>query len=114
MARQAGFPAGRLSARRALTGTVGTGPEALPSCACFIDPALAGRGFATEAMKALPADAIPRFAVTEIVADHFADNPASGRVLVKPGFVKTGTGTGTSGARDGLAPLELYRRSKGD
>lgn len=93
----------------ALIGTVGIGPEAPPSCAYFIDPAHAGQGFATEAMQALLADAIPRFAFTEIEADHFADNPASGRVLLKLGFVKTGTGTGTSGARDGPAPMVLYR-----
>ncbi|MFN5244217.1 MAG: GNAT family N-acetyltransferase, partial [Novosphingobium sp.] len=74
----------------ALIGTVGIGPEAPPSCAYFIDPAPAGQGFATEAMQALLADAIPRFAFTEIEADHFADNPASGRVLRKAGFRPTG------------------------
>ncbi|MFN7597978.1 MAG: GNAT family N-acetyltransferase, partial [Cereibacter sp.] len=93
-------------------GTIGIGPEARPSCACFIDPAHAGQGYATEAMQALLADVIPRFALTGIEADHFADNPASGRVLLKLGFVKTGTGTGTSGARDGPAPTVLYRRMK--
>jgi RimJ/RimL family protein N-acetyltransferase len=93
----------------ALIGTVGIGPEAKPSCAYFIDPAHAGQGYATEAMQALLADAIPRFVLTEIDADHFADNPASGRVLLKLGFAKTGTGMGTSGARDGPAPMVTYR-----
>jgi RimJ/RimL family protein N-acetyltransferase len=64
-------------------------------------------------MQALLADAIPRFALTEIDADHFADNPASGRVLLKLGFAKTGTGTGTSGARDGPAPMVTYRWTQG-
>ena len=96
----------------ALIGTVGIGPEAVPSCAYFIDPAHAGQGYATEAMQALLADAIPRFALTDIEADHFADNPASGRVLLKLGFVKTGMGMGTSGARDCPAPMVLYRWTK--
>ncbi len=98
---------------KALIGTVGIGPEATPSCAYFIDPAHAGQGYATEAMQALLADAIPRFVLTEIEADHFADNPASGRVLLKLGFVKTGTGMGTSGARDGPAPMVKYRWTQG-
>ena len=97
----------------ALIGAVGIGPEAVPSCAYFIDPAHAGQGYATEAMQALLADAIPRFALTDIEADHFADNPASGRVLLKLGFAKTGTGMGTSGARGGPAPMVLYRWTQG-
>ncbi len=49
-----------------------------------------GRGFATEAARA-----ILRLAAAlghkQIVASHFADNAASGRVLEKAGFVLTGS-----------------------
>ena len=48
-----------------------------------------GRGYATEA-----ADAVLRIARTlghrRVVAGHFTDNPASGKVLRKLGFVPTG------------------------
>jgi RimJ/RimL family protein N-acetyltransferase len=98
----------------ALIGTVGIGPKAAPSCAFFLDPAQWGYGYTTEAMQALLADAIPRFALTAIEAEHFADNPASGRVLLKLGFRKTGDGLGTSGARKDPAPTVLYRWTKGD
>ncbi len=46
-----------------------------------------GRGFATEALQALIAEAR---ALGELEAGHFVDNPASGRVLAKGGFAYTG------------------------
>lgn len=49
-----------------------------------------GQGYATEA-----AQAVLRLAETlghrRVVAKHFVDNPASGRVLTKAGFRRTGT-----------------------
>jgi RimJ/RimL family protein N-acetyltransferase len=96
-----------------LIGTVGLGPEPEPSCTYFIDPDHAGQGYATEAMQALVAEVIPRFGLSAITAEHFADNPASGRVLEKLGFRKTGETMGNSGARPAPAPLVRYRLEAG-
>ncbi len=61
-----------------------------------------GRGFATEA-----ADAVLKIARAlghgRVVAGHFADNPASGKVLRKLGFIPTGR----PGRRFSLARGEL-------
>ena len=48
-----------------------------------------GQGFATEAARAVLrlAEALGH---RRVAAGHFADNPASGRVLVKAGFTRTG------------------------
>ncbi|MEL6521725.1 MAG: GNAT family N-acetyltransferase [Pseudomonadota bacterium] len=70
-----------------------------------------GQGYATEAMAAFLPAAAERFALTEILADHFADNPASGRVLQKLGFERIGEKSGGSAARVEDAPLILYRLS---
>lgn len=48
-----------------------------------------GRGFATEAVCAV-ADFAAELGHGPVRADHFADNPASGRVLEKAGFRYTG------------------------
>lgn len=48
-----------------------------------------GRGFATEAGRALIAIA-RTLKLERLEASHFLDNPASGRVLEKLGFVSTG------------------------
>jgi len=45
-------------------------------------------------------------------ADHFEDNPVSGRVLRKQGLEKIGEGTGKSAARLEPAPIVLYRLTK--
>ncbi|ARE39155.1 50S ribosomal protein acetyltransferase [Rhodovulum sp. P5] len=76
----------------------------------FLDPAMWGQGLATEAARGLLAGAFARFSGLDIVvADHFADNPASGRVLEKLGFVRMGTGAGRSLARLEPAPKIQYR-----
>lgn len=46
-----------------------------------------GRGFASEALSAFLSEAA---ALGPLEAGHFVDNPASGRVLEKAGFVYTG------------------------
>lgn len=94
-----------------LIGMVGLGGQPM-GAAYFIDPAFAGRGIATEAMQALLAHAYARFDLDEITADHFTDNPASGRVLQKLGFENIGEGMGTSAARLEPAPIVHYRLTK--
>lgn len=49
-----------------------------------------GLGFATEAARALIANARDTLRLKRLVAGHFLDNPASGRVLRKLGFRATG------------------------
>ncbi|MBX3562804.1 MAG: GNAT family N-acetyltransferase [Sphingomonas sp.] len=49
-----------------------------------------GLGIATEAGRAVIANARDTLRLTRLVAGHFIDNPASGRVLRKLGFRPTG------------------------
>ena len=49
-----------------------------------------GRGIATEAVKAVTAEAFKRFELTRLFAVIFTDHPASQRVVEKAGFVKEG------------------------
>ena len=68
-----------------------------------------GKGFATEALKAFVSEA-RRLGPLE--AGHFADNPASGRVLAKGGFAYTGEVAPTfSLARGETVPCKRMRLS---
>ena len=49
-----------------------------------------GRGFATEALEGALVWAGKRWRRRALLSGHFADNPASGRVLEKAGFLYTG------------------------
>lgn len=55
----------------------------------WITPDAWGRGYATEAGRAV-VDIARTLRVPHLTASHFADNPASGRVLRKLGFRPTG------------------------
>ncbi|SMX35244.1 GNAT family N-acetyltransferase [Actibacterium lipolyticum] len=91
-------------------GTVGIGPAARGiSTMYFIGTAHWGQGYATEAMQAFLGAVFKRFAPECVIADHFDDNPASGRVLRKLGFEKTGEDVAGSAARLEPAPVSLYR-----
>ncbi len=76
-----------------LVGVVGGG-EAAPSnlidFGYWIAPANWGNGFATEAARAVLCWFLRFLARRAFTAAYFADNPASGRVLEKLGFMKTG------------------------
>lgn len=56
----------------------------------WLTPSAWGRGFATEAGRAVLATARETLRMRRLVAGHFVDNPASGRVLRKLGFRPTG------------------------
>jgi RimJ/RimL family protein N-acetyltransferase len=56
----------------------------------WLTPSAWGRGYATEAARAMLAHARHALGASRVQAGHFADNPASGRVLRKLGFVPTG------------------------
>ena len=77
----------------------------------FLDPAFWGRGLATEAMAAFLPQMMARFGLLEVIADHCTDNPASGAVLRKLGFQRTGEGIGDSLER-GPVPITLYRLAR--
>ena len=49
-----------------------------------------GRGFATEALQGATTWASKAWKRRALMAGHFSDNPASGRVLEKAGFLYTG------------------------
>lgn len=56
----------------------------------WLTPAAWGRGYATEAARAVVAMARHALGRKRLVSGHFLDNPASGRVLQKLGFAQTG------------------------
>ena len=56
----------------------------------WLTPSAWGRGIATEAGRAVLRTARDTLRLKHLVAGHFVDNPASGRVLRKLGFRPTG------------------------
>lgn len=94
-----------------LIGGVGFGP--LPSGTLELGYWIArpywGLGFATEAARALLANARHSLRARKVAASHFLDNPASGRVLRKLGFRPTGlTAQRHSAGRNAEAPCRLF------
>ena len=55
-----------------------------------LHPDAQGRGYATEAARAVVAVARHSLPIDRLVSGHFTDNPASGAVLRKLGFVASG------------------------
>jgi len=92
-----------------VVGAIGLGGDPV-SCAFFIDPVHWNKGYATEAMKGLLSVASNELGLSEVEADHFHDNPASRRVLIKLGFCEIGTGLGTSAAREEAEPVVIYAK----
>ena len=75
----------------------------------WLTPAAWGRGYATEAGRAVIAMARHALPLARLGAWHFADNPASGKVLRKLGFRPTGTMMQRpSAARNDPAPSIEY------
>ncbi len=68
-------------------GELGWGGAGATEIGYWIGKPYWGRGYATEALRAFVFEATELGALE---AGHFADNPASGRVLEKAGFVYTG------------------------
>jgi RimJ/RimL family protein N-acetyltransferase len=68
-----------------------------------------GLGFATEAGRAALANARHSLRLDRLLAGHFVDNPASGRVLRKLGFRPSGgTALRYSAGRGAEAPCRLF------
>lgn len=57
----------------------------------FIGAACRGRGYMTEALRAFAAHLLRTYPLEALCATVRAANPASGRVLEKAGFLRTGT-----------------------
>ena len=90
-----------------LIGMAGLSPQdkdGASSVAYLIEKSLWGRGIVSEVMAALIPAVFLAFPLSALTADHYKDNPASGRVLGKLGFDKFGQGMGTSLARLEPAP----------
>lgn len=94
-----------------LVGTAGLGrhPDGEIELGYWIARPYWGLGYATEAAEAIMDIARSGLRLNRLIASHFTDNPASGRVLEKIGFKPTGqysqrfsAGRGTS------APCKLY------
>lgn len=56
----------------------------------WLTPGAWGRGLMTEAAGAVVTTLAESLRLTRLVSGHYLDNPASGRVLAKLGFVATG------------------------
>ena len=67
-----------------------------------------GLGYASEAARGLMGWAQEQLGAKGFAAGHFADNPASGAVLRKLGFVHTGTQDLFGLARQRTSPAERY------
>jgi RimJ/RimL family protein N-acetyltransferase len=94
-----------------LVGAIGMGPspDGEMELGYWIARPYWGRGIATEAGAALIANARDSLRLPRLVAGHFIDNPASGRVLQKLGFRPTGaTRMRYSAGRDATAPCREF------
>lgn len=100
-----------------LIGTAGLGrrPSGAIELGYWIARPHWGLGYATEAASAVVAIARDGLRLDRLVAGHFLDNPASGRVLEKLGFKASGvTAPRYSVARGEDAPCRLFElRLKG-
>jgi ribosomal-protein-alanine N-acetyltransferase len=72
-----------------------------------------GRGYASEAVKALIAHAFEMDEFAYLTAGHFLDNPASERVIRKLGFAPLGSEVRDCAARGAKARCRTYRLDRG-
>jgi len=93
-----------------LIGGIAISPEMDgPNLGYWLTPDAWGRGYATEAGRAVIAMARHALPLRRLNAWHFVDNPASGKVLRKLGFRPTGeTMSRRSAARAAPAPSIGY------
>ena len=75
-----------------IVGGMGLGPlgDNAYDLGFWITPDAWGRGYATEAVRALIDTARHSLRIRRLTAGHMTDNPASGAVLLKAGFRATG------------------------
>jgi RimJ/RimL family protein N-acetyltransferase len=73
-----------------VVGGLGFKPGARPELGYWVGRAFWNRGYATEAARGAMRWVRRDWRKPVVVAGHFADNPASGQVLCKAGFLYTG------------------------
>lgn len=93
-----------------IVGGIGLAPDAQGhELGYWLTPDAWGRGYATEAGRAVVAIARHALGLRHLHSGHFVDNPASGRVLHKLGFRATGVVKGRySAGRGAIAPCRLF------
>lgn len=94
-----------------LVGGIGFGrtPERELELGYWVARPFWGQGIATEAGRALLACARDSLRLSRLVAGHFTDNAASGRVLQKLGFRPTGVTRGRySAGRNAIGPVREF------
>jgi len=91
-----------------LIGFIGLGGDPVDTAYAF-GRRYWGNGYATEAMKAFLPEVSAIFALEEITAGAFMDNPASQKVLENVGFERVGKNMHKAPGRVEEAPLILYR-----
>jgi len=72
-----------------IIGSIGIGAREAPTLGYWIARDHRRQGFATEAIEAV-LDCAATIGHRQVVAGHWLDNPASGAVLARCGFVETG------------------------
>ena len=100
-----------------LIGSIGFGrrPDGAIEFGYWIARPHWGRGYATEAGRAVIAAAQGSLRIRKLGAGHFLDNPASGRVLRKLGFRPTGiVAPRYSAGRREAAPCRLFELDLGE
>lgn len=95
-----------------VVGSIGIGPGPCPPVFYFLSPEARGQGLASAALEAMTREALARWPIEALTAGVMADNPASGRVLEKAGFVRGAAIAVHSLGRDGVAPGWEYRRTR--
>ena len=96
-----------------VVGSIGISDGQPPAIFYFLDPAVAGQGLAQEMTQAFLHEIRARFDPPELVADVFADNVASQKVLEKIGFYATETRMFSSSGRPDPAPGVIFRWQRG-
>jgi RimJ/RimL family protein N-acetyltransferase len=100
-----------------LIGSIGFGarPDGEIEFGYWVKPSCWGRGYATEAGQAAIGMARESLRLRRLAASHFLDNPASGRVLEKLGFLPTGSVAPRYSAGRGCeTPCRLFRLDLAD
>jgi len=98
-----------------LVGGIGFGPydDRPHEIGYWLTPSAWGRGYATEAGRAV-IDIARTLRVPRLQGGHHLDNPASGAVLRKLGFVPTGTAMRYSRGRGAEVPCAEYALALSD